>query len=99
MTTGVNLNIDVTKIDKSKIKDGKYLNLTVFVQENPDKYGSYGGIYHQQSKEESDAKIKKIFVGNCKVFWSNSGTEQKVEIKKKVETKKTDNFFDDEGVF
>jgi hypothetical protein len=94
MKLGISLNIDVKKIDKAKIKDGKYLNLTVFVDaENKDKYGSNGGIFHQQSKEESDAKTNKIFVGNSKVFWSNSGTTQKVE------TKKTDNFFDDEGVF
>lgn len=73
MKIGINLNIDVTKLDKSKFyegKSGKYASLTVFVDtEEKDQYGNNGGIYEAQSKEEREAKTKKNFVGNAKVFY------------------------------
>lgn len=74
MTYGINLNINLSKIDKSKIvegKQGKYLDLTLFL--NPDeegKYGDHGAITMKQGKDEKDAP--KVYVGNAKVFWSDS---------------------------
>jgi hypothetical protein len=39
MATLMGLSIDVTKIDKSKLANGKYLNLTVSVQDETNQWG------------------------------------------------------------
>ena len=45
-TIGVNLSIDVSKLDKSRLykgAKGTYANLTVFIDSNPDQFGKNGG--------------------------------------------------------
>lgn len=73
---GISLNIDVTRLNKSKFyqgKKGKYASLTVFVDPNhTDEYGNHGGIFEKQTKEESDSKADRNFVGNAKVFWTET---------------------------
>ena len=68
----MSLSIDVTKIDKSKLAKGKYLNLTVSVQDETNQWGQDVSAYHEQSKEEREAKEKRNYLGNGKVFWSDS---------------------------
>lgn len=65
------LSIDVTKIDKSKLVNGKYLNLTVSVQDETNQWGQNVSAYHEQSKEEREAKENRNYLGNGKVFWTN----------------------------
>jgi len=76
----ISVSIDLTKIDKSRIKttgkDGqpfnngaKYLELSVTVNDAPDKYGNDVSVAHNQSKEEREAKADRIFLGNGKVVW------------------------------
>lgn len=76
MKLGISLNIDVTKLDKSRFyqgKKGKYAKLTVFVDPNrTDEYGNHGGITEEQTKEEREAKSPQNFVGNAKVFWTET---------------------------
>lgn len=68
---GVELSIDVTKIEKARIfegKKGKYLTMTVFVDtDNKDQYDNNGMITHKKNEGEERAPI----LGNCKVFWSD----------------------------
>jgi hypothetical protein len=68
---GINLKIDVTKIDKSKLFEGKngakYLDMTVFVNvDEADQYGNNGMI--TQSKKKDDTENGSI-LGNCRIFW------------------------------
>lgn len=76
---GISLNIDVTRLNKSKLykgAKGTYAKLTVFIDPNEtDQYGNHGGITEEQTKEEQAAKAKKNYVGNAKVFWTDT-TEQ-----------------------
>ena len=58
-------SIDVTKIDKSKLDKGKYLNVSMVVN---DEVGTYG---EGQTQEEREAKADKNFLGNFKVVWTN----------------------------
>ena len=54
-TIGVNLSIDVSKLDKSRLykgAKGTYANLTVFIDSNPDQFGKNGGVKEQATKEE-----------------------------------------------
>lgn len=73
MKLGVSIKIDVTKIDKARIhegKKGKYIDLTTFIDtDNPGEYGDHGSISHSQTKEEREAKTKLPILGNVKVFW------------------------------
>ena len=66
------VNINVSKIPKEKLyegKTGKFLQLT-FVQNNDvDNYGNNVSVYVSQSKEEREEKKPKVYLGNGKVVW------------------------------
>lgn len=76
-------SIDLSKIDKTKIvsvdKEGnpfknnaKYLNIVVWVNDEPDRYGNTASIQIGQSKEEREAGAKAIYIGNLKEPQSRS---------------------------
>ena len=71
-TMGINVKIDVTKLDKSRFfvgKKGTYANLTLFIDtENPSEYGDHGTIRQQTSKEERQSGVKLPIIGNAKIF-------------------------------
>lgn len=85
------LSIDVTKIDKSKLANGKYLNLTVSVQDETNQWGQNVSAYHEQSKEEREAKANRNYLGNGKVFWTD-GNVTKAELKQAGSPEETDDF-------
>ena len=70
MKIGIEVTIDVTKIEKERIyqgKKGKYLTMTAFVDPiNQDQYGNNGMVTHKKNQDEQQAPI----LGNTKVFWS-----------------------------
>ena len=63
-------SICVSEIPKDKLttaKNGKlYINLDIWVNDTPDQYENIGSISVRQSKEEREAKSKKIYLGNFK---------------------------------
>ena len=75
MKIGVNLSIDVTKLDKARFykgQKGTYANLTAFVDtENKSEYGDNGMITESTSKEEREQGVKGKPVGNVKVFYKD----------------------------
>ena len=67
-------SINLDKIDKAKIfegKKGKYYPVTVVLNNELGQYGDSGYIQTEQTKEERDAKQPKVFLGNVKVVWTN----------------------------
>lgn len=77
MKLGISLKIDVTKIDKSRLFQGKngakYLDVTTFVDlDNPSQYGDHGFITQDVSKEERNQGVKGNILGNTKVFYNDS---------------------------
>jgi len=72
---GISLSINLSKIDKSKIfegKKGQYLDLTTFVNiDDADEYGKNGFITQSISKEDRSNGVKMPIIGNNKVFWTN----------------------------
>ena len=72
MSTLISGSIDLTKIDKSKLKDGKYLQVQISVNDTTDNYGNNVSITVNQSKEEREAKEKKTYLGNAKVVWTDN---------------------------
>ena len=68
--TSINLN----SIPKDKIiqgKKGKYLPITITVNDEPDQFGNQGPVIVDQTKEEREAKAPKTYLGNVRVVWSN----------------------------
>jgi hypothetical protein len=81
MSALINLSIDVTKIDKTKLikgAKGTYLNLTVAVNNELDQFGNNASAYISQSKEEREAKVNRTYLGNGKVVFTD-GTINKAE--------------------
>lgn len=70
MSSLISLSIDVTKITKSKLKDGKYLDVTISVDDQTNQWGKNASIYESQTKEERDSKAPKSYIGGGKVVWT-----------------------------
>lgn len=82
----ISVSIDLTKLDKSKIVEGKngakYYNLTINVNDQKDNYGNDASVTIAQTKEEREAKQPRTFIGKGRVIWSNNGvqaTQQQVQ--------------------
>lgn len=73
----VNVSIDLTKIDKSKIvngqRGGKYLPLLVALNDAFDSFGNNVAVSIGQSKQEHETGEKKIYLGNGRITWRNDG--------------------------
>ena len=70
----IKASINLNNIDKSKIfegKKGKYLPITITVNDEPDQFGNQGPVCIEQTKEEREAKSPKTYLGNVKVVWTN----------------------------
>jgi len=74
MSKLLNVSIDVTKIKKELLisgTKGTYLNLTVSVNDEEDKFGNTVSAWQSQSKEEREAKVDRNFLGNGKVVYDS----------------------------
>ena len=74
MASIIKASIDLNKIPKEKIfvdKKGKYLPITITLNDELDQFGNQGPVVVEQTKEERDAKAPKTYLGNVKVVWSN----------------------------
>ena len=71
MSAIIQMSIDVTKIDKSKLKDGKYLNVSISVNDET-KYDNNVSMCYNQSKEERESGAKKTYFANGRVIWTDS---------------------------
>ena len=66
--------ICLTDVPKDKIisgKKGKYANLTITINDEPDKFGKNASKTLAQTKEEREAKSPRVYLGNCKLVWTN----------------------------
>lgn len=76
----LNGSIDLNLIDKNKVKvvtkkDGtiaKYYDISIYIKSEQDQYNNIGSISPQQTKEERQAKVKPIYLGNLKRVWSDA---------------------------
>jgi|TARA_R100000005_G_C4830114_1_gene106928 hypothetical protein len=74
MASIIKASIDLNKIPKEKIfvgKKGKYLPITITLNDELDQFGNQGPVVVEQTKEERDAKAPKTYLGNVKVVWTN----------------------------
>ena len=74
MASIIKPSINLNDIPKDKIyvgKKGKYLPITITLNDEPDQFGNQGPVVVEQTKEERDAKAPKTYLGNIKVVWTN----------------------------
>ena len=67
-------SINLSMIPKDKIivgKKGKYIPVSITVNDEEDQFGNFGPIIVDQTKEEREAKVAKTYLGNVRVVWSN----------------------------
>ena len=74
MASIIKASINLNEIPKDKIiigKKGKYLPITITLNDEVDQFGNQGPVVVEQSKEEREAKVPKTYLGNVKVVWTN----------------------------
>ena len=74
MASIIKTSINLNNIDKSKIiegKKGKYLPITITINDEVDQFGNQGPVVVAKTKEERDAKTPKVYLGNVLVVWTN----------------------------
>jgi hypothetical protein len=97
----IKTSINLSVIPKDRIiigKKGKYLPITITVNDEPDQFGNQGPVIVDQTKEEREAKAPKTYLGNCKVVWTNGTFPDRIPFdgaakptpKAKVENKEED---------
>lgn len=70
----VKTSINLSNIPKDKIiegKKGKYLPITITINDEVDQYGNQGPVIVSQTKDERDMKAEKTYLGNAQVVWTN----------------------------
>ena len=84
----LNVSIDLSKIDKTKIikgQKGNYLNLTVEVKDEKDQYGNDVASWQSQEKEERDAKAQRNYLGNGRILWTGQSKASETQSKQATE--------------
>ena len=74
MASIIKASINLTNVPKDRIivgKKGKYLPITITLNDELDQFGNQGPVVVDQTKEERDAKEAKTYLGNVKVVWTN----------------------------
>ena len=101
MRLGINLSIDVTKLDKSRFykgKKGTYAKLTCFVDtEETSQYGDNGTITQEVSKEDRENGVKLPILGNAKVFWKDGQSGQQSQVRQPQQNNQNNGYDDGPG--
>jgi hypothetical protein len=74
MATIITSSINVSKIPKEEIidgKKGKYVPITITINDDVDQFGQQGSVTLRQSKEQRESKEPKVYLGNLNVVWTN----------------------------
>ena len=74
MASIIKASINLSEIPKDKIyvgKTGKYLPITITLNDEVDQFGNQGPVVVEQTKEERESKQAKTYLGNVKVVWTN----------------------------
>ena len=98
MSKIIGLNINLSKIDKSRIVDGKkgkYLDAVVMLRDQPDQYGNDGMIVQSISKEERDRGLQGEILGNCKILGGGKQQNRSEPNNNPVQGSQINDSFDD----
>ena len=74
----IKASIDLSKLDKTKITDGKngakYYDVTLFLSDEANQFGQHLAITTAQTKEERTAQTKNHYIGNGKIVFNSEQT-------------------------
>ena len=68
------LKLDVKKIPKEKYFEGAkgvYIDITLSVNDEPNEWGQTISAWVEQTKEERENKVDRVFCGNGSVIWTD----------------------------
>ena len=85
MASIIKTSINLSEIPKDKIfvgKKGKYLPITITLNDEVDQFGNQGPVVVEQTKEEREAKAARTYLGNAKVVWTNGTFPEPVKLDK-----------------
>jgi hypothetical protein len=71
MSQTLNVRVNLSRILKDKVyegKSGKLVDLTLYVNDEPDQYGNDVSVMMSQTKEERESKAPKQYIGNGKTL-------------------------------
>ena len=74
MASIIKASINLSEVPKDKVivgKKGKYLPITITINDEVDQFGNQGPVIVDQTKEEREGKVPKTYLGNVKVVWTN----------------------------
>jgi len=74
-----NASINLTKIEKAWLKQGKFLDISGFINDEVDQYGNNVAIIVSQSKEEREAKTPRVYLGNGRTNTINAPANAALE--------------------
>ena len=87
-------SINLSKIDKSKIKVAKngdsYYDITISVNDQMNTYGQDTSIFEAQTKEQREAKDAKKYIGSGKTFWTNEKKAEPIQLQETKTEEPTD---------
>ena len=95
LTTSINFD----QIPKDRIiqgKKGKYLPITVTINDEVDQFGNHGPVVVSQTKEEREAKEAKTYLGNVQIVWTNGQIAQPAPRDQKAQPVKTESLQEQE---
>jgi len=72
MSAIINTSINLDKIPEDAIiqgKKGRYVNMTVVINDELDNYDNQVSAMLSQTKEQREAKEPKVYLGNGSVAW------------------------------
>ena len=94
MASIISGNINLSKIDKSKIyegKKGKYYPVTVVINNEVGEYGDSGYIMTEQTKEQREAKdVKVIWTDGQNVSTADQPAQAAMQMQQPVQTEEPD---------
>jgi len=73
----VNIGVNLSKIEENSAKittdkkGNKWINLTVAIMDEADNYGNDSQVNINQTKEERESKVNKVFVGSGKTVYDS----------------------------
>lgn len=75
----IKLSINIDLIEQARLypgRKGRYLDATLFLNEETDQYGNNGFIVQSVTKEEREAGVKGPIIGNVKLPKNNQPAAQ-----------------------
>ena len=70
MASLIQCSIDLSKVAEDVLKDGKYLQVTIAVNDET-QFNNNCGIFISQSKEDREGGVAREYIGNGRLVWTD----------------------------